>query len=173
MWESKGHGQPLFSGSWGNGHKLEHSKFCTNMWRNFFTVRVHLNRSTGTGCPGRLWILLLWRNSRPIWTPTCATCCREPALQGGWTWWSLKVPSNPNNSVYSVSVSSVLPISGNKQFRKGIVQLKLNLKNKIRAFHTAPALVILPSWQVYFTIQYFLISPAKKQWSGIITVAPL
>ena len=30
----------------GNGHKLEHRKFCTNMQRNFFTVRVteHRNR---------------------------------------------------------------------------------------------------------------------------------
>ena len=30
----------------GNGHKLEHWKFCTNMRRNFFTVRVteHWNR---------------------------------------------------------------------------------------------------------------------------------
>ena len=24
----------------GNGHKLEHTKFCTNMQKNFFTVRV-------------------------------------------------------------------------------------------------------------------------------------
>ena len=24
----------------GNGHKLEHRKFCTNIQRNFFTVRV-------------------------------------------------------------------------------------------------------------------------------------
>ena len=24
----------------GNGHKLEHRKFCTNLHKNFFTVRV-------------------------------------------------------------------------------------------------------------------------------------
>ena len=35
-------------------------------------------RSTGTGCPGSLWILLLWRYSRPAWTWSCAACCRWP-----------------------------------------------------------------------------------------------
>ena len=32
--------------------------------------------STGTGSPGRLWILPLWRYSRPAWTRSCAACCR-------------------------------------------------------------------------------------------------
>jgi len=27
-------------GSWSNGLKLEHRKFCISMWKNFFTVRV-------------------------------------------------------------------------------------------------------------------------------------
>jgi len=40
-------------------------------------------QSTGTGCPERLWNLL-WRYSRPLWTPSCVTCCREPALAGDW-----------------------------------------------------------------------------------------
>jgi len=56
-------------------------------------------QSTAAGCPGRLWSLLLWRYSRPVWMPTCATCCREPAMQGGWTR-SVEVPSSPHN--YSV-----------------------------------------------------------------------
>jgi len=56
-------------------------------------------QSTGTGCPGRLWSLLLWRCSRPSWTPTRAACCRGPALQGDRTQWSLEVPSSPYNSV--------------------------------------------------------------------------
>ena len=62
----------------GNSHKLEYKKFRTNMQRNF-TVRVteHWNRLSR-----ELWILL-WRCSRPGWTPTCSACCREPALQGG------------------------------------------------------------------------------------------
>ncbi len=56
-------------------------------------------QSTAAGCPGRLWSLLLWRYSRPVWMPTCAACCRGPALQGSWAQWSLEVPSNPYNSV--------------------------------------------------------------------------
>jgi len=60
-------------------------------------------RSTGTGCPGSLRIVLLWRYSRPAWTSPCAACCWEPALQGmdtlSWTQWFLEVPSKPYNSV--------------------------------------------------------------------------
>ena len=37
-------------------------------------------RSPGLGCPGRLWIFLLWRYSRPAWTRSCATCCRWPCF---------------------------------------------------------------------------------------------
>ena len=36
--------------------------------------------STGKGCPGRLWSLLLWRYSRPAWTRSCAACCRWPCF---------------------------------------------------------------------------------------------
>ena len=47
-----------------NGLKLKHQKFHTNMWKNFYILRV-----TGhwTGCPERLW----------------STYSREPALAGG------------------------------------------------------------------------------------------
>ena len=37
-------------------------------------------QSTGTGCPGRLWSLLLWRSSRTAWTRSCAACCRWPCF---------------------------------------------------------------------------------------------
>ena len=37
-------------------------------------------RSTGTGCRGRLWSLLLWRYSRAAWTRSCAACCRWPCF---------------------------------------------------------------------------------------------
>ena len=38
---------------------------------------------TGTGCPVRLWSLLLWRYSRPDWTRSCAACCRCPCFGRG------------------------------------------------------------------------------------------
>ena len=60
-----------------NGLKLEHRKFCTNMWKNFRKGWW----STRTGCPERLWSLL-WRYSWPVWMPTCETYCRVPALAG-------------------------------------------------------------------------------------------
>ena len=37
-------------------------------------------RSTGTGCPGRLWSLLLWTYSRPAWTQSSTTYCRWPCF---------------------------------------------------------------------------------------------
>ena len=40
-------------------------------------------RSPGTGRPGRLWILLLWRYSKPAWTRSCAACCRWPCFIRG------------------------------------------------------------------------------------------
>jgi len=39
-------------------------------------------QSTGTGCPGRLWSLLLW-SSRPAWMRSCAACCRWPCFRRG------------------------------------------------------------------------------------------
>ena len=36
--------------------------------------------STETGCPEWLWILCLWRYSRPSWTRSCAACCRWPCF---------------------------------------------------------------------------------------------
>ena len=50
----------------------------------------------------------LWRYSRPSWMPTCAACCRGPALQGSWTRWSLEAPSSPYNSVILQSSLIVL-----------------------------------------------------------------
>jgi len=87
-------------GTWSDGQKTEYWKFHINMGKNFFTVAD----STETGFPEKLWSLLLWRYSRPIWTPTPVTCHRKPALVGDWTLWSLEVPSNPCKSVIPLSV---------------------------------------------------------------------
>ena len=38
--------------------------------------------STGIGCPEGLWILLLWRYSRPAWMWSCAVCSRWPFFGG-------------------------------------------------------------------------------------------
>jgi len=72
----------------GNGQKPEHRKFHTSARKNFFSAEWQ-------------WSPLLWRYSRPIWTPTCVAYCRAPALlwQGGWSTWSLEVPFNPYSSV--------------------------------------------------------------------------
>ena len=83
-------GQGEMAINWSMGSSAPICKGTSSQWRW---------QSTATGCWGRLWILLLWGYSRTIWTPTCAACCREPALQGGWTQWSLEVPSNPCDSV--------------------------------------------------------------------------
>jgi len=57
-------------------------------------------RSPGTGWPGRLWSLLLWRYSGPAWTRSCAICSRWPCFGGGgWTRWPTEIPFNPYHSV--------------------------------------------------------------------------
>ena len=45
----------------------------------FFFFFYFRSDSTGTGCPGRLWDLLLWRYSKPTWMLSHVTT-REPAL---------------------------------------------------------------------------------------------
>jgi len=40
-------------------------------------------QNLGTSCSGRLQSLLFWIYSRSAWSPSCATCCREPALAVG------------------------------------------------------------------------------------------
>lgn len=59
-------------------------------------------RSTGTGCPERWCGPLLWRYSRPTWTPSHATCCRKPALAGGWMQRSPEVSPSPYDSVIPI-----------------------------------------------------------------------
>ena len=55
----------------GNGHKQGRT---SSLWGW---------QSTGTGCPGRLWSLPLWRYSSPTRTWSCAACCRSPCFGRG------------------------------------------------------------------------------------------
>ena len=52
----------------------------SSVWTEGRTSSLWGWRSTGTGCPGRLWILLLWRYSRPAWTRSSTACCRWPCF---------------------------------------------------------------------------------------------
>ena len=63
-----------WSTNWGTG---------SSIWTWGRTSSLWGWRSTGTGCPGRLWSLLLWRYSRPTWTRSCAACCRWPCFGRG------------------------------------------------------------------------------------------
>ena len=53
---------------------------CAFVWTWGRTSSLWGWRSPGTGCPGRLWSLLLWRYSRPAWTRSCTACCRWPCF---------------------------------------------------------------------------------------------
>ena len=67
-------GQGAMGTNWGIG---------SSVWTWGRTSSLWGWRSPGTGCPGRLWSLLLWRYSRPAWTRSCAACCRWPRFGRG------------------------------------------------------------------------------------------
>ena len=67
-------GQGAMGTNWGTG---------SSSWTWGRTSSLLGWRSTGTGCPGRWWILPLWRYSRPTWTRSCAACCRWPCFDKG------------------------------------------------------------------------------------------
>jgi len=64
-------GQGAMGTNWGTG---------SSVWTWGRTSSHWGWQSTGTGCPGRLWSLLLWRYSRPSWTRSCEPCCRWPCF---------------------------------------------------------------------------------------------
>jgi len=63
----------------GNGHKLEHRRFCNDMRKNFFTGRVmeHWNRLSRETVDSPCLKIF-----NTPWMPTCATWSRELALAG-------------------------------------------------------------------------------------------
>jgi len=60
--------------------QIVESAFCTSIgssiWTRGRTSSLWGWWSPGTGCPGRLWILLLWRYSKLAWTRSYAACSR-------------------------------------------------------------------------------------------------
>ena len=67
-------GQRAMGTNWGTG---------SSVWTWGRTFSLWEWWSTGTGCPGRWWSLLLWRYSRPAWTRSYAACCRRPCFGRG------------------------------------------------------------------------------------------
>ena len=77
-------GQGAMGTNWSLGNSI---------WTQGRTSSLWGWRSTGTGCPGMLWILLLWSYSKPTWTRSCATGCRWPCFGSG------VVLNNPQRSL--------------------------------------------------------------------------
>ena len=55
----------------------------SSIWTRGRTSSLCGWQSTGTGFPARLWILLLWRYSKPVWMWSCAACSRWPCFDSG------------------------------------------------------------------------------------------
>ena len=57
---------------------------CWNtVWKRGRTSSLWGWQSTRTGCPEGLWILLIWRCSKPSWMRSCAAYCRWPCFGRG------------------------------------------------------------------------------------------
>ena len=101
-------GQGAMGSNWSRG---------SSVWTWGRTSSLWGWRSTGTGCPGRLWSLLHWRYSRPAWTRSCAACCRWSCFGRGLDWVTHRGPFQPLpfcdsvliKSVYSFCVQPSLP----------------------------------------------------------------
>ena len=80
----------------GNSQKLEHRKFCTNMWRNLFRERVteHWNRLSREVVNSPFLVIQDPSGCLPVQSTVGSLLCR-----GICTRWSLKVLSSPYSSV--------------------------------------------------------------------------
>jgi len=61
----------------GQGAMGTNQSIGSSVWTWGRTTSLWVWWSTGTGCPGTSWNLLLWRYSRLAWTRSCAACCRR------------------------------------------------------------------------------------------------
>ena len=81
----------------GQGAMGKNWSIANSSWRWGRTSSLWGWWSTGTGCPGRLWSLLLWRYSKPTRTLSCAAYSRWPCFSRGVglddTQWSLPTPT--------------------------------------------------------------------------------
>ena len=83
----------------GDGFKQKELRFTLDIMKKFFTIMVvkHCNRLLRNTMD-----VHVWRHSRSGWTELWATwsSSRCPcSLQGSWTRWPLKFPSNSNDSI--------------------------------------------------------------------------
>ena len=101
-------------------------------------------QSTGTGCPGRLWSLLLWRYSRPTWTRSCAACSGWPCFVRGLDWVTHRGPFQPLTFCDSV----ILWCRGRKRELVGTVPAGETLwveTQQCRTSSSLPLLIDAPS----------------------------
>ena len=102
-------GSQLFTGEHngrtrGNGFKLKEGRFILDIGGNSLLREWW---GVGTGCLERLWMLRLWRCSRPSWMGLWATWSSIKCggwwsclWQGGWSFMILEVPSNPSRPIW-------------------------------------------------------------------------
>jgi len=63
----------------GNGNEWEHEKFNMILRKNYFKADRTLEQTAQRGYD----YFLLWKYSKPTWTLSCVTYCRQPALAEG------------------------------------------------------------------------------------------
>lgn len=71
------------------------SESCKNFhWGKAERSRIAQPNEEENGGMKQLMLPVYWSSSKPTWTLSRATCCREPTLAEGWTWWSAEVTAN-------------------------------------------------------------------------------
>ena len=85
-----------------------------------------LQQNTGTGCPEKLWSLLLWRCLKPSWMLSCVTCCSNCFGEVG-LGWSPDILSNLYNSVILWYMANSLYMDSSVYMQ----QLLLSIKNNV------------------------------------------